>query len=73
MGIGLLGASALTGICHTAGNFRRFGLYDSAPVEPIIYVRTEVFSTKTGLSIVAVTGLSSLRDELPEFISNVLQ
>jgi hypothetical protein len=27
----------------------------------------ETLSTKTGLSIVAVIGLSSLRDELPEF------
>jgi hypothetical protein len=29
--------------------------------------RTETLKTKTGLSIVAVTRLSSLRDELPEF------
>jgi hypothetical protein len=28
---------------------------------------TATLSTKTGPSIVAVTGLSSLRDELPEF------
>jgi hypothetical protein len=27
----------------------------------------ETLSTKTGLSIVAAIGLSSLRDELPEF------
>ena len=29
--------------------------------------KTETFSTKIGLSIVAVTGFSSLRDELPNF------
>jgi len=31
------------------------------------------FSTKIGLSIVAAIGLSSLRDELPEFRRNVLE
>ena len=29
--------------------------------------RTETLKTKTGLSILSVMGLSSLRDELPEF------
>jgi hypothetical protein len=32
----------------------------------LVAFRTDVFSTKTGLSIGAVTGLSSLRDELTE-------
>jgi len=31
------------------------------------------FSTKTGLSIVAVTGLFSLRDELPDYRRRVLE
>src|SRR5439155_8445518 len=35
--------------------------------------RTEAFSIKTGLSICAVMGFSSLRDELPEFRRDVLE
>ena len=36
--------------------------------------RTETLKTKTGLSsIVAVTGVFSLHDELPEFRRNVLE
>jgi hypothetical protein len=33
----------------------------------------ETFNTKTGLSILSAMGLSSLRDELPEFRRNVLE
>ena len=35
--------------------------------------RTETLKTKTGLSILSVMGLSSLRDELTEFERNVLE
>jgi len=39
----------------------------------MLYGRTETLSTKTGLSIVAAIGFSSLRDELPEFRRNALE
>ena len=43
------------------------------PVEADYLRSNRGLNTKSGLSIITVTGLSSLRDELPEFRRNVLE
>ena len=43
------------------------------PVEAYYLRSNRGLNTKSGLSIITVTGLSSLRDELPEFRRNVLE
>jgi len=43
------------------------------PVEADYLRSNRGLNTKSGLSIITVTGLSSLRDELPEFKRNMLE
>ena len=47
--------------------------FNPVPVEAYYLRSNRGLNTKSGLSIVTVTGLSSLRDELPEFRRNVLE
>jgi hypothetical protein len=57
--LGLRGGLVEPGVFQARERLRRFG--------------SKTVSTKNGLSIVAVTGSSSLRDELPEFRRKVLE